>query len=253
VLVFLNDVTDERAQQQKLHLADRMASVGEMAAGVAHEVNNPLGNIILLSRLLIEEEGIDEKTREEVVLINREAQRASTVVKNLLTFARKHEHVLAPAQINAIIDEVLKIRAYEHRVNNIEVFRNLPGDLPGVLVDHFQIQQVFLNIILNAEQAMVESNKGGTLTVSAEQCGESVKISFADNGPGIRVENLDHIFDPFFTTKEVGKGTGLGLSICYGIVQSHNGKIYASSEAGKGATFIIELPVCNRQRAAVAV
>jgi len=246
-LIILNDITEERGQQQKLHLADRLASIGEMAAGISHELNNPLTNILLMSQLLIEDE-IPDAVKEELQLINKEARRASNVVKNMLTFARKRDAVKQPSQVNSIIADVIKLRAYEHRVNNIEVAMDLDAGLPDILVDYFQIQQVFLNIILNAEQVMIETSGKGKLTVTSERRNGNVSIKFADNGPGIKDGNLDHIFDPFFTTKEVGKGTGLGLSICYGIIRSHNGRIYAESELGKGATFTVELPVFTKQR-----
>ena len=148
-----------------------------------------------------------------------------------------------PAQVNRIIEDVLKLRAYEHRVNNIQVDTRFNAELPEVPVDYFQMQQVFLNIILNAEQAMIEAHKRGTLAIATETVNGSVKVSFIDDGPGIAPENLSRIFNPFFTTKEVGKGTGLGLSICYGIVKNHNGGIYAKSEPGRGATFVVELPI----------
>ena len=250
-LIILSDITEERGHQQKLHLADRLASIGEMAAGISHELNNPLTNILLMSRLLIEDE-IPDAVKEELQLINNEAKRASTVVKNLLTFARKHDAIKQPSQVNSIIADVLKLRAYEHKVNNIEVTLNLDADLPDILVDYFQIQQVFLNIILNAEQVMIESSGKGRLTVTSGTIDGNISIKFADNGPGIMPDHFHHIFDPFFTTKEVGKGTGLGLSICYGIIRSHNGRIFAESELGKGATFTVELPVLTKQGAGVS-
>jgi signal transduction histidine kinase len=138
---------------------------------------------------------------------------------------------------------VLKLRAYEHRVNNIEVVTHLASNLPEIVADRFQMQQVFLNIVLNAEQAMIESHNRGSLTVTTERIEGNIKISFADNGPGIPQDIINRIFDPFFTTKEVGKGTGLGLSICYGIVSKQGGRIYAESQLGQGATFIVELPI----------
>lgn len=246
-LIILNDITEERSHQQKLHLADRLASIGEMAAGISHELNNPLTNILLMSQLLTEEE-IPDAVKDELLLINKEAKRASSVVKNLLTFARKRDAVKQPSQVNSIIADVLKLRAYEHRVNNIEIAMDLDPGLPDILIDYFQIQQVFLNIILNAEQVMVETAGKGKLTVTSKRRNGSISIQFADNGPGIKGDNMDHIFDPFFTTKEVGKGTGLGLSICYGIVRGHNGRIFAESEPGKGATFTVELPVHTKQK-----
>lgn len=251
-LIILSDITEERGHQQKLHLADRLASVGEMVAGISHELNNPLTNILLMSQLLIEDE-IPDAVKEELLLINKEARRASSVVKNLLTFARKRDAVKQPGQVNDIVADVIKLRAYEHRVNNIEVALELDAGLPDILVDYFQIQQVFLNIILNAEQVMIEASGKGKLTVTTGQLDGNISIKFADDGPGIKDGNMGHIFDPFFTTKEVGKGTGLGLSICYGIIRGHNGRIFAESEPGRGATFTVELPVLTKQRSGAGV
>jgi PAS domain S-box-containing protein len=242
VLLTIRDITGTVERQEKLYLTDRLTSVGEMASGVAHELNNPLTSIIGLSNLLTEEQ-LPDNVREDIGLISVEAHRASRIVKNLLTFARRHETERRLVKIEQIIDDVLKLRAYENKVNNIEIKTNIPNDLPQIMADYFQIQQVFLNIILNAEQAMKESHGSGTLIISAEKTGKSVKVSFTDDGPGITKENLKHIFDPFFTTKMVGKGTGLGLSICYGIITDHNGKIQVDSRCGRGTTFIIELPV----------
>jgi signal transduction histidine kinase len=147
------------------------------------------------------------------------------------------------SQINNIIEDVLKLRAYEHKVNSIVVKRQLSPDLPEIRVDYFQMQQVFLNIIINAEYFMTEAHKRGTLTITTKKERSNLIISIADNGPGISKENLSRIFNPFFTTKEAGKGTGLGLSICHGIVAEHGGQIYARSQPGKGATIFVELPI----------
>jgi signal transduction histidine kinase len=140
---------------------------------------------------------------------------------------------------------VLELRAYEEKVNNIRVNTRFAADLPQVTADYFQLQQVFLNIIINAEYFMIEAHNKGTLTVTTERLGDIIRASLADDGPGILAENLGHLFDPFFTTKEVGRGTGLGLSICHGIITEHGGQIYAESELGKGVTFIVELPVSD--------
>jgi signal transduction histidine kinase len=142
---------------------------------------------------------------------------------------------------------VLRLRAYEQKVNNIEIEKHLAVNLPEIMMDHFQMQQVFLNIMVNGEFAMLEGRHKGKLIVTTEKSEGVIRVTFADDGPGISEENLKHIFDPFFTTKEVGKGTGLGLSICHGIVTEHGGKIYASSIKGQGATFVIELPLINEQ------
>ena len=228
--------------QERFYLTDRLASVGEMAAGIAHELNNPLTGVVALSQLLLES-GVPDEIKEDLEAISSEGQRAANVIRNLLSFARSHTMSAEPIEINAIINQVLSLRAYEHRVNNIVANTHLAPNLPVIVADRFQMQQVFLNIVLNAEQAMTEFKGGGNLTITTEQLGGIIKISFADDGPGILPEIMNRIFDPFFTTKEVGKGTGLGLSICYGIVTSQGGRIYAESQPGKGATFIIELPV----------
>ena len=242
VLACLHDITEEREMQERLYLTDRLASVGEMAAGIAHELNNPLTGVVFLSQLLLES-GVPDKMKGDLEAISSEGQRAAEVVRNLLSFARSHTLSARSIEINAIIREVLKLRAYEHRVNNIEVTTLLAPNLPEIIADRFQMQQVFLNIVLNAEQAMTESSGRGNLTVTTEAFEEIIKISFTDDGPGIPRDIMNRIFDPFFTTKEVGKGTGLGLSICYGIVTNQGGRIYAQSRPGKGATFIVELPI----------
>jgi PAS domain S-box-containing protein len=242
LLLVFNDVTEERERQDRLYLTDRLASIGEMAAGIAHELNNPLTSVIGLSKMLIEQDS-QQDSKDDLNAIYGEALRASMVVNNLLTFARKHPPIRQIARIQNVIDDVLRLRSYEHKVNNIHVEKIFENGLPEVVIDYYQMQQVFLNIILNAEHAMTEVHKGGKLIIEAKKINGSVVLSFSDNGPGIARENIKRIFDPFFTTKEVGKGTGLGLSICYGIITNHGGRIYAESELGRGSTFFVELPV----------
>jgi PAS domain S-box-containing protein len=244
------DTTERKRQSEQLMMTDRLASIGELAAGAAHELNNPLTSVIGFSQLLMERD-VPDDIREDVSIIYSQAQRAAEVVKNLLTFARKHTPVKQPNQINRIIEDVLSLRAYEHKLNNIEVKRGLALDLPEIMTDYFQMQQVFVNIIINAEYFMKEKHNGGTLTVTTKRQNDTVVVSIADDGPGIPEEYLGQIFNPFFTTKEVGKGTGLGLSICHGIVTEHGGKIYAESEPGEGATFVIELPISKQSREGV--
>jgi PAS domain S-box-containing protein len=238
------DITEQKQQNERLMIADRLASIGELAAGTAHELNNPLTSIIGFSQLLMEKD-IPDDTREDVELIYNEAQRAANVTKSLLTFGRKHAPVKQPNQINNIIEDVLKLRTYEHYVNGIEVKKRLAPNLPEIMADYFQMQQVFLNIIINAEYSMTEAHNRGTLTIITKKQNSNVRISIADDGPGISRENLSRIFNPFFTTKEAGKGTGLGLSICHGIVSEHGGQIYARNQPGKGATIVVELPINN--------
>jgi two-component system NtrC family sensor kinase len=241
-LISFADITEQKKQSERLMMTDRLASLGELASGTAHELNNPLTSIIGFSQLLMERE-VPDDIREDLKLINSEAQRAASVTKNLLTFARKHAPVKQRNHINNIIEDVLKLRTYEHKVNAIEVERQLDPDLPEIMVDYFQMQQVFMNIIINAEYFMTAAHNRGTLTITTKKQNNTVMISIADDGPGIPPENLKRIFDPFFTTKEAGKGTGLGLSICHGILTEHGGQIYARSQPGKGATIFVELPI----------
>jgi PAS domain S-box-containing protein len=236
------DITSQKQQNERLMMTDRLASLGELAAGAAHELNNPLTSIIGFAQLLKEKDMPDD-VRQAVEYIYTEAQRAASVINNLLRFGRKHVPVKQLSQINTIIDEVLRLRTHEHKLNGIEVRKQLASDLPEIMVDYFQMVQVFLNIIINAEYFMIEAHGKGTLTIITEKQNSNVIISIADDGPGIPQENLGRIFDPFFTTKPVGKGTGLGLSICHTIVAQHGGQIYARSQLGKGATFIVELPI----------
>jgi two-component system NtrC family sensor kinase len=241
-ITITKDITKQKQQNERLMSADRLASLGELAAGTAHEINNPLTSVIVLSQLLMEK-GIPNDIREDLKLINNEAQRAANVARNLLAFGGKHTPVKQLDQINCIIEDVLELRAYEHKATNINVERHLEPNLPEIMVDYYQMQQVFMNIIINAEYFMTEAHGRGTLTITTEKQNGAVRISIADDGPGILQENLNRIFDPFFTTKECGKGTGLGLSICHRIVTEHGGQIYISSQLGKGVTIFIELPI----------
>jgi PAS domain S-box-containing protein len=237
------DITERKKMEERMVTTDRLASVGELSSGIAHELNNPLTSVIGIIQLLLEREDIPDDILKDLQLVNNEAQRAARVVKNLLIFARKHPNEKQLSSINQTIEKVLELRLYDQKVNNIQVVKDFYPDLPQILIDYFQIQQVFLNIIINAEFAMKEAHNGGTLVIKTELAGDMVRVSFKDDGQGISEENLQRIFNPFFTTKEVGKGTGLGLSICHGIISQHRGNIYAESEFGKGATFVVELPV----------
>ncbi|MQY73217.1 MAG: PAS domain S-box protein, partial [Dehalococcoidia bacterium] len=239
---YIRDISERKKMEEQLIVTDRLASIGELASGIAHELNNPLTGIIGFSELLLNKD-IPEDVREDLQVINREAKRTSQVVKNLLTFARKHETTKQLVDINQAIKSVLDLRAYEQKVHNIAIVTNFDPELPEITADIFRLQQVFVNIIINAEYFMVQSHGRGTITITTKVKGNTILASFADDGPGIKKEHLRHLFDPFFTTKEVGKGTGLGLSICHGIVTEHGGQIHAESEPGKGATFIVELPI----------
>jgi len=240
------DITEQKKQNERLMSTDRLASLGELAAGTAHEFNNPLTSVIGFTQLLLQRD-IPDDIREDLKVINSEAQRAANVARNLLAFGAKHAPAKQLDQVNCIIEDVLELRAYEHKVKNIDVVKHLGADLPKIMADYFQLQQVFMNIIINAEYFMIEAHRGGTLTITSEKQGDAVRISIADDGPGIPQENLNRIFDPFFTTKEAGKGTGLGLSICHSIVSEHGGEIYVRSQLGKGATMFVELPVNGQE------
>ena len=238
---------EQRRAEEQLIITDRLASIGELAAGIAHELNNPLTSVIGFSQLLLNKD-IPEEIREDVGIIYSEARRAADVMKNLLIFARKHSPVKTLINVNSVIEKVLQLRAYEHKVENIQVVTRFAADLPLAMIDDFQMQQVFLNIIINAEHFMREAHQRGTLTITTRHIGNIIRVSFKDDGPGISEEDLGRLFDPFFTTKEVGEGTGLGLSICHGIVTEHRGRIHAEGKRGRGATFVVELPVPADQR-----
>jgi PAS domain S-box-containing protein len=243
ILLAIEDISEHKRQVEEQQLiTDRLASIGELASSLAHELNNPLTGVIGFSQLLLSKD-LPDFIREDIEIIYSEAKRAADVMKNLLIFARKHSPVKQLVNINGVIEKVLTLRAYEQKVENIQVVTRLAADLPLTMADFFQLQQVFLNIIINAEHFMLEAHQRGTLTIATRRVGNTIIASFTDDGPGIAKENLVHLFDPFFTTKEVGEGTGLGLSICHGIVTEHNGLLYAESEPGKGATFVVELPV----------
>jgi PAS domain S-box-containing protein len=222
----MKDITERKKLQEKMIVSDRLAAVGELSAGVAHEVNNPLTGIMGLSQMLLEKK-LPADVLSNVKVINSESKRIAEVISNLLKFARKQAPVKHPINVH----------------DNIKVSTKLDPELPEVVVDRSQIAQVFLNIVLNAEQAMIEAYNKGRLTITTYAKDGNIKIAFSDDGPGIEGENLKHIFDPFFTTKKEGKGTGLGLSICYGILNEHGGRIYAESKPSEGTTFIIEIPI----------
>ncbi len=241
-LLTFSDVSQEREEEEKLYLTDRLASIGEMAAGLAHELNNPLTGILALSQLLIRSD-IPEEHKEDLQCVYSEAKRAASIVKNVLLFTRNNNYENGHASANEVVKDVLRLREYEEKVSNIAALTQLQENLPDIPIDKFQLQQVFLNIILNAEAAIKESNRPGTLTVTTERVNNHINIHFKDDGCGIKKQVMPRIFDPFFTTKEIGKGTGLGLSICYGIVMKHGGKINLKTHPNKGTTFTIRMPV----------
>src|SRR5207244_10297605 len=211
----------------------------------AHELNNPLATILSWAERLSERKTLDESVRRGVETILGESEIAARIVRNRLTFARKRQTTRVMVDVNQVVRETLALRAYEQRVSNIVVIDALSAGLPQVFADGHQLQQVLLNLIINAEQAMLSAHGRGVLVVrtwhDAEQ--ESVILEINDDGPGVPDEVQPKIFDPFFTTKEVGKGTGLGLTVAYAIVQEHGGRIRLESRPNAGASFYVELPV----------
>ncbi len=245
-VAFVRDITERKQAEEREKQLNRLASVGQLAAGVAHELNNPLTGVIGFSQRLLRKSTDKEASRYLERILN-EAQRAARVVENLRTFARPREPKKEHSDINDILSRTLELRAYELRTGNIELAVELAPSLPQVMADFHQLQEVFLNIVLNAEQAISEANGGGKLSIKTEQIKGYIRISFTDDGPGIPAENINKLFDPFFTTRGETGGTGLGLSVCHGIVTEHDGKIYARSKPGKGATFFVELPVVTQK------
>ena len=237
----------ESELQRQLDLSRRLVSVGVMTTGVAHEVNNPLAKIIGFTELLMQK-SISEEVREEVRAINENAHQVAEIVQNLLTFAQEQELERKYVDINGLIESILAMRARTLETSNIRVTTQLDPELPRVLADGAQLQQVFLNLIVNSGAEMKAAHGEGNLLIKTEVIDKAVQITFADDGPGITEENLWYLFVPFFTTRGLGKGTGLGLSICYGIISQHGGRIYAKSELGKGATFFVELPIAAEER-----
>jgi PAS domain S-box-containing protein len=239
---------EERIEfEQKAQLASHLASVGELSAGIAHEINNPLTGVIGYAELLMQED-VPEHIKNDLEIIRDGAKRVASIVKGLLTFARQSKPERTVVDINQVIEVCLRLRAYELETSNIKVVTNLAPDLPLTIADPGQLQQVFLNLLINAEMEVKLAHGKGKLIIKAEQVDNNIRISFKDDGPGIAKENLEKIFDPFFTTREIGKGTGLGLSICHGIVTEHGGRIWAESKLGKGATFIVELPIVTEEK-----
>jgi two-component system NtrC family sensor kinase len=236
-----------KAHDEKLHKAheqlartEKLTALGEMAAGVAHEINNPLGGILLYSNLVLEDIPADSPAQENMQKIIYQTNRCKGIVQNLLDFARAPTGDMLPLKIDNIINTSLNLVKDQAMFHGIEIKTELSGDLPEVVGDKARLEDAFLNLFINAAHAM---NGKGTLTIRTRLSrNNSVKISVSDTGKGIDKENLPHIFEPFFTTKEPGQGTGLGLSIVYGIIRKHNGFIDAESEPGKGTTFIIFLP-----------
>ena len=243
VICMIRDATAEKQLQQQLIQAEKMAAIGQLVSGVAHEINNPLASISAFAQLMLSEKGLSDVQRHSVDVVRAEAKRASRIVHNLLTFARQHKAEKVTADVNGILRDTLELRMYELNVRGIQVVSELEENTPPVtMVDVHQLQQVILNLITNAEQAM-EARPGERhkLTLRTRTLADMIRIEVDDTGGGVAKEAMHQLFNPFFTTKPTGKGTGLGLSISLGIVSEHNGRIWAENIVG-GARFCVELP-----------
>ncbi len=241
IVVVMTDITDSAELRDKLVHAEKMAAVGQLVSGVAHEVNNPLTAILGFADLLLENPELPETARKDLRVILQEAQRTKQIVQNLLSFARQMPPQRNPVQLNLILRRTIQLRSYDFNSHGVDIVEHLDEGLPEVIGDAHQLQQVFLNILNNAYDAVHEVGRPARIEIMTTKAGNAVEVSFRDNGYGI--SHPDRIFDPFFTTKEVGKGTGLGLSICYGIVKEHGGEILChNNTAGQGATFIVRFP-----------
>jgi PAS domain S-box-containing protein len=243
------DVTERKKHEKQLLVTSKLASIGELASGVAHELNNPLTSVIGYAQLLSSNRDVPGDVKSDLDKICRESQRAAKIVQNLLSFARQRKPDKNAQSVNDLVTKTLELRAYEHKTSNITVKTELGDNLPAVIADYYQIQQVLLNLVINAEHAIAETQHKGEITIVTAAIPEFIRIAVKDNGGGISPENIDRIFDPFFTTKDVNKGTGLGLSICHGIISEHDGRIYVESTKGQGAAFYLELPITDLKAA----
>jgi len=230
----------KQATRQQVGRSEQLASVGRLAAGVAHEINNPLTGVLAFADLLREKENMDSQDREDLELIIRETKRAREIVKGLLDFARETPQVKTQVNVNDLVRQTILLLGKRDALEDIQLVEALTEPLPQVLGDKNQLQQVLINLSLNACEAMPN---GGTLLLATSRVDHAVMIEVTDTGCGIKKEHLDKVLEPFFTTKPVGKGTGLGLSVSYGIVQQHGGTLEVESQEGKGTTFKVTLPV----------
>jgi PAS domain S-box-containing protein len=242
VLGIVRDVTEERLLGAQLLQREKLAAVGQLVSGVAHELNNPLAGIMAFAQLLESSPDVTLDQRDSVETIHKEAKRAAKIVSNLLLFARQRDPERTSTDLNRVMADTLELRRYVLRTQQVEIVTEFDADLPLVWGDPFQLQQVVLNLLTNAEHALRGAEGVKRITMRTHRVDDRVIASVSDTGPGIAPEALNHIFNPFFTTKEIGEGTGLGLSISDGIVRQHGGQIVVHSTPGDGATFSIELP-----------
>jgi PAS domain S-box-containing protein len=241
-LGIVRDVTDEKRMTEQLMQQEKLAAVGQLVSGVAHELNNPLASVMAFAQLLLAAPPDAQHDKRAIEAINQEAKRAAKIVSNLLTFARQHQPERTITDLNRVVDDTLELRRYALRIAQVEVETRLDPDLPITWADPFQLQQVVLNLVTNAEHALANWDGARRITLTTSHCDGELTIGVSDSGPGISAEIQSRIFNPFFTTKPVGEGTGLGLSISDGIIREHGGRIRVESAEGKGAQFFVEIP-----------
>ncbi|HEY6333269.1 MAG TPA: ATP-binding protein, partial [Blastocatellia bacterium] len=244
-LLVLENVTDRAILEQQLQQKEKLSSIGLLAAGVAHEVNTPLAGISSYSQMLLQQVPEGDPKYQLLEKIHAQTLRASGIVSNLLNFSRTGDTQLREVDINRVLDDTLQLLEPQLRNTGIELNRNYSPDLPLGLGSSSRLQQVFMNLVINARDAM---QGGGRLTIRTRLVESSLVVDFSDTGIGIAPENIARIYDPFFTTKEVGRGTGLGLALSYGIVQEHGGRIFVESRPGEGAHFTIKLPTAHARQ-----
>jgi PAS domain S-box-containing protein len=252
VVVVMTDITDAALLQAKLAHSEKMASIGRLVSGVAHEVNNPLAAILGFTDLLLENPAIPAAAREDLQIILHETQRTKDIVQDLLSFARQRPVQRELVQVNSVLRQTIKLRSYDFASHGVEVSEDFDENLAPALGDAQQLQQVFLNILNNAYDAVQEVGARGQISIRTRRRRDLIEISISDNGTG--VADTERIFDPFYTTKQSAKGTGLGLSICYGIVRAHGGEILCrNNKEGQGSTFIVRVPVASEAAAEAAI
>ncbi|MDR3556760.1 MAG: ATP-binding protein [Syntrophobacteraceae bacterium] len=240
----VKDISYRKAMEQQILQADKLASIGQLAAGIAHEINNPLGIILGYTQLLIRSEKENSQNSEDLRIIEKHTRSCKTIVENLLSFSRRSQTKKAVSRINDVMDEVISVVRHHFELEKIGIEKEFDPRIPVIAVDEAKMKQVFMNLIMNARQAM----KCGTVRIETryDEPGHKAVVRVRDEGTGIEPRHMTRIFDPFFTTKPTGEGTGLGLSVSYGIVKDHGGEILVESEVGKGATFTVTLPVLEQ-------
>ena len=242
-LAVLRDITERKQLEELRHREiSRLATIGQLAAGVAHEINNPLGIILGFAELGLKEASLP-KIYQKLEAVVSETQRAGRIVHNLLSLAREQEPLKQCVDLAAILERAIELKSYEFKFSNINVTTQFSPDLPHVPADSFEMTQAVLNILANAQEAMLDANGVGEISICAYRSDNKIRVSIRDNGPGILPEHLNRVFEPFFTTKETGNGIGLGLSLAHATIRHHGGDLWAESEVGNGATIHFELPI----------